>query len=885
MRSLRQFFQFYPKHKPTCTSLEWMQTMNDSTPHLSQTKKKGWNAGWQGHRGGMESEILKSAKDYSHTIHATKDLNDQSPVLKHMLQLRMDSHKVAKRLEGDHGYDVHPEKTVKHLEDIELLSTGRSVRMPIHHAENLSAQLLESTARLRKLRDTIARNAIDKEEELQLIRRKVQDAEKNGMNRFMGVRGESKLNKRLNKTKKKYSKIDNKCEEAEFMSQKLDRMKYHLNKSLMRLHVSQGMFERELNHISKSETHARRKRLELYQSLARERRNLDLIASKVNKIRNVQKIKLNEVTKCAEDQEYKFKAEQEKTQKRERRLTMQLQQAKAKSLGKQALHGFKLNSKKNVIDIQLRPLEDVFYKVRVRTGMSNLSADAIAELYIGQSDSMTLLRNEAENAMLHLDELKDKLEERKDSLRRLENAAKETSAHKSFYAELDVVEKQLHDHVHKKERSAEIARKAKLNVTCVANFIKKMSRELRLLNLDRYVVEAPINVRSVDGSIKEGKFTMAFLEVHRVVSILSKHVEGMTEDTIVLSSSNPETITMNNNNYNPNNNNNNNNNNTTEGEEESNSRRNSRRNSRTTTKTNKNKRGVTEPIMTMDTSPMSSPMRSHKGSVAQARQQAASSLRLPPNHPSRQQSTGNIRVSVRIAKEENGYDSDLEDVKSNINGSNGNGSNAWETPRDGISLRGGGGNGGGIRGGRKTHNNPGHSKTPSVAGSDSSRSSRQQSRIPISTLFGEDEEQQTIKTNQQDEEEDRSCRTVRQQMKQVTNMVLYRAKRLDQKQTPGGGKSKTMKLPKSPRRRSIMVDNDEDDFSRLIQSVGAGSALGLSNSGSIGMNDMKPKKPKGKRMSRMNGRKKRKSTIRSGQKKKKRGDKGQSPSISNSTEF
>ena len=839
--------------------------------HLPQTNQssRGWNSGWKGHRGDMEKEILKTAKDYEKTVHSTNDVDqNSSPILKHMLQLRMDSHKVAKKLEGDHGYDVNPERTIQHLEDIELLSTGRSVRMPTYHAANLSEQLLESTARLRKLRDTIARNAIDKEEELFAISRKIRDAEKNGMNRFMGVRGEDKLIKRFNKTKKKFKRIESNCEEADFMNQKLDRMQWHLRKSLMRLHISQGVLEREINTISKSEIHARRKRLELYQSLAREKRNLDLIASKVNKIRTVQQIKLEEVTRCAEEHGDKFKSEKEKHSKRERRLTMQLEKAKKKALGMTATNMFKLNTKKNAIDVQLAPLEDVFYKVRVRTGMSNLTAEAIAELYIGQSDSTTLLRNEAGNAMMKLDALKDKLEERQDSLKRLQNASKETNQHKSFYAELDVVEKQLHDHVHKNERSAELARKAQLNVTCVANFVKKMARELRSLNLDRYVVEAPINVRSVDASVRDSKYNLALLEVHRVVSMLSKHVDGMTEDTVVFHPSSFEKNTtrmsggftnkVSDNDGGDGGGGGNTNNNNNHNDQINNNKRRGSRN---------NKRGVTEPTMTMDTSPMSSPMRSQQSSTAAARSAAAASLRLP------QQATGNIRVPIRIAKQDNGYDSDLDDLK-NSNIRDVGGGNAWETPRDGVSLRGGGGGGGGNGGGNGGGiRGRSGSKAPSVA-SDSSNT-------PLSSLFGVEEEQPG--QNNQDEEEDRSCRTVRQQMKQVTNMVLYRAKKFDNKKNNTGA-SGGLQLPKSPRRRSIMVDNDEDDFSRLIQSVGAGSALGLG--GSVGSSGMKPRKPKGKR-STGGGRKKsrRRSTMRKKRKSKMPTTDGASPTISASTEL
>lgn len=117
--------------------------------------------------------------------------------------------------------------------------------------------------------------------------------------------------------------------------------------------------------------------------------------------------------------------------------------------------------------------------------MVHLTADAIAELYIGQNDSMTLLRNNCSTAMLKADELKDKIDEKKDTLKRLQNASKETNQHKSFYQELDVVEKELHDRVHLNEMAMEKAKKAKLNVSYITNVLKKL----------RYVSQQHPNIR------------------------------------------------------------------------------------------------------------------------------------------------------------------------------------------------------------------------------------------------------------------------------------------------------------------------------------------------------------------------------------------------------
>jgi len=901
---------------------------NDMYDSHEAKTKKGWSTGWKGRKQNMDIESMKAAKDYTSTVHSHEEIDqnqaggDNTSRLKHMIQLRADASKAAKRLEGDHGYDIHPERTVKHLEDIELLSTGRSVRLPIMAAHNLQQQVLESTARIRKLRDTIARNAIDKEEELVLVMRQIHDAEKIGMNRFVGAKGEDKLNKRYSKTKKKLLKIQELCEVTEFMSKKLNRMKYHLNNSLRKYHINNGMLERQLIDIYKSEGHARRKRLELYQSLSFEKRNLDLIGNKVLKIRTVQNIKLDEVTKCGNDQNIKFIIEQKKSITREKRMSMQLDSMKKKLLINNVSNMFKMNTKTNAIDHQLAPLEDVFYKIKVRTGLANLTAEHIAELYISQNDSLTLLRNECSNAMIKINDLKDKFEEKNDKFKRLQQAGKETNRHKSFYAELDVVEKELHDHIHKNERAAEIARHAKLNVTCLENFIKKISRELQNLRLDKYVErEIPINLKTIDHSNRDGNYQIGLLEIHRIVGVLSNHVKEMStigtssgsgsgsggssgssssssgggsgSSSSSGSSSGVPTLSLPSSGGGV-------------GEPDSSSF------SISTKGGKRGKRGTTQPTMTMDhvaVSPISSPMKSHEGSVARAhavaRAAAASSQRV-------QHSTGNIRVATKIATEANGYDSDLEESIGNGGGGNGGGSNgggsgsgnAWETPRDGVSLR---GNGGGIR---RSRNN---SKAPS----ETSESNK------ITSLFGDDLNGGPLSGGpsngviglmslpQQQEEEDRACQTVRQQMKQVTSMVMYRARKNDSKK--GGKKDKdgddndssnssssnsssskskkTFELPKSPRRRSIMIDNDEeDDFTRLIGAMGAESALGLKTKrghrgggGDASGSGMKPKKPKGKKSN--GGR--RGSVMRKNRKTKStsKRHKLSSPSISASSEF
>jgi hypothetical protein len=344
-----------------------------------------------------------------------------------------------------------------------------------------------------------------------------------------------------------------------------------------------------------------------------------------------------------------------------------------------------------------------------------------------------------------------------------------------------------------------------------------LCNELNALNLDNYIVnEIPINTKLINNSIKDGKYVYALLEIHRVVCILSNSVKGMTEQSILLKLS------------------------------QDNHGNEIRRGSRGVMKPTEEEDDDDDDVldMTGEAEPVSSPIKSNNSSLVAARNAAAASLKknLIKNQ---QQASGNIRVATKIATLSNGYDSDIES-NNGVGGQSSERGAAWQTPRDGVSLR---GNGGGIRrGSRSKHPSSQSSRTPSEA--DVQESAQ---KMLANSLFGDEHDNNFNRIENQkrkDEEEERSCKTIRQQMKQVTSMVLYRAKKMTSKvdkKKDGPSHEITinkLQIPKSPRRRSIMIDNDEDDFSRLIHSVGAHDALGLSST-----NDklLKPKKPRGKK--------------------------------------
>ena len=428
--------------------------------------------------------------------------------------------------------------------------------------------------------------------------------------------------------------------------------------------------------------------------------------------------------------------------------------------------------------------------------------------------------------------------------------------------------------------------------------MKKLSNELNNLKLEDYIAnEIPINMKTINASIKDKQYNYALLEIYRVVGVLANSVKGMTEDSIakVLNSNKDKNA--------------------------------SRRNSRGVTgPTEEGEEGMMIMDLTgvtrrseeddmsyqyLDEDPMSSPMKSARGSAAAARNAAAASLRGNMMRQQAQaQASGNIRVATRIATQANGYDSDLEEM---LNGSmaadQAGAQGAWQTPRDGVSLRGGPSKnhtkGGGIR--RASRSSKNSSRAPSERDVDVTASVQAMSNSLFGDMEGNDPTS-GLAQQKKDEEEERGMKTIRQQMKQVTNMVLYRAKKMSnkhadskKKRSKGGGEHSsgksgmnqvhTLHLPKSPRRRSIMIDNDEDDFSRLIHSVGAGEMLGLTTHGGKMGNDgrtKQPRKPKGSRKGRG-----RRGLVAKRRKKKLNNKLGGTPSknekvirsISSSTEF
>ena len=60
-----------------------------------------------------------------------------------------------------------------------------------------------------------------------------------------------------------------------------------------------------------------------------------------------------------------------------------------------------------------------------------------------------------------------------------------------------------------------------------------MSNELNNLKLEDYIAnEIPINMKTINASIKDKQYNYALLEIYRVVGVLANSVKGMTEDSI-----------------------------------------------------------------------------------------------------------------------------------------------------------------------------------------------------------------------------------------------------------------------------------------------------------------------------------------------------------------
>ena len=156
---------------------------------------------------------------------------------------------------------------------------------------------------------------------------------------------------------------------------------------MLQLTNDEKRLHREISSTIKSEPILRQSRLKAYQLLAREKRSLDMMIGKHEHLRSLQRLKITEAKEFIERQERRRIKIKVKAEAYRKKLNSQLDEEIRRRDDKEAKQKEELAKKQDMLMEQLAPLEDVFHKIRQRTGMTSFNADDIADIFIKQRDS------------------------------------------------------------------------------------------------------------------------------------------------------------------------------------------------------------------------------------------------------------------------------------------------------------------------------------------------------------------------------------------------------------------------------------------------------------------------------------------------------------------
>ena len=117
-----------------------------------------------------------------------------------------------------------------------------------------------------------------------------------------------------------------------------------------------------------------------------------MMLKKQTELRNLQRTKIVEAKDFIERQDRRRKKIKEKADAYRAKLNAQLDEEIRRRDEKNEKQKAELAEKQDMLMEQLAPLEDVFHKIRQRTGMTSFNADDIADIFVKQRDSATQLR-------------------------------------------------------------------------------------------------------------------------------------------------------------------------------------------------------------------------------------------------------------------------------------------------------------------------------------------------------------------------------------------------------------------------------------------------------------------------------------------------------------
>eukprot|EP00949_MAST-11_sp_MAST-11-sp1_P001797 g1797.t1 len=426
----------------------------------------------------------------------------------------------------EHGltYDVHPEKALAHLDQIENTFTGMSVQMNLAAAQKHADVLLGKVARLRTTMDKLQSTANEKEEELQKLSVQIDIAEKRGESLYMGQRGEHTLDKKREKLLSERGKFQEKVNQAEVFGRIYRHMIERLRKEDINSRRNKHSCEAEIRALNKQIAHARQERLARYQEMAREKRNLDLLEEKSKALTLLEEKKLDEAELFLGRQQRKYDKVKERTEQRRRKMLALLGERERRKSQQLALAHMQVANKSDIVAAQLAPLEDVFYKIRVRTGKMHFDADQIAQVFINQQTTGDSLRAMVHDAQEKIERLKSWQESHRDDLKTLNEHKGDLNSKKTFYKQLDIADRKFSEISMELERKRDHLVKVKMLLESSKTFLRETGKVLGTLQIDGV---RSLQEDTIRASLKEGNFKMALLEVSHHLMGLAREAKEM----------------------------------------------------------------------------------------------------------------------------------------------------------------------------------------------------------------------------------------------------------------------------------------------------------------------------------------------------------------------
>ena len=395
----------------------------------------------------------------------------------HNLRMVASNASLATRMHGG-TTEQEQRRNMEALNRMEVSIKHTGLKLDPAQAKRMASELLESTSILRFTYDRLNRQAKHIVEKIKENDKEAEHARTEARSQFIGFRGEEELNKKLDKRREEVEK-SRETTDAEVRYQRmLKHLLKRLKKELLELANDEKRLNREISSTIRSEPILRQSRLKAYQLLAREKRSLDMMLNKHTELRNLQRTKIIEAKDFIERQDRRRKKIKEKADAYRAKLNAQLDEEIRRRDEKNEKQKTELAKKQDMLMEQLAPLEDVFHKIRQRTGMTSFNADDIADIFVKQRDSATQLRmyfQELSKRLQDMTELNAKL---KSMHNKLAQGTQFSESKKRFYDTLDKYEKEKHDIELSSSHHQSKINTYKVQLASCNLFIKKMHESL-----------------------------------------------------------------------------------------------------------------------------------------------------------------------------------------------------------------------------------------------------------------------------------------------------------------------------------------------------------------------------------------------------------------------